>query len=96
MERLYSILIDDAVERGLMCEDFYYLSDEILGFFKKMQGYDLDTHFPGSRIEQAFLIIAEPERQLRDVIAEANGFVLDGRPMLPGGMMLVFDDDLEQ
>ena len=43
MERLYSILTDDAVERGLMREDFYFLSDELLASFKRMQGYDPTT-----------------------------------------------------
>lgn len=93
MERLYSILVDDAVERGLMREDFYYLSDEVLGSLKRMQGYDVTTCFPGSRIEQAYLILAEPERQVRHAIADANGFVMDGGPLLPGSMMIVFDDD---
>lgn len=92
MERLYSILLDDAIERGLMCDDFYFLSDEVLGSFKRMQGYDLSTYFPGSRIEQAYLILAETERQMRKAIAEANGFKLSDKPMLPGGMMIAFDD----
>ena len=91
MERLYSILLDDAVERGLMCEDFYFLSDEVLSSYKRMQGYGLSAYFLGSRLEQAYLILAEPELQMRQAIAEANGFKLDGSPRLPGGMMIVFD-----
>lgn len=93
MERLYSILLDDAVERGLMCDDFYFLSDEVLGAFKRIQGYDVATYFPGSRLEQAYLILAETERQLRHAIAEANGFLLGDGPLLPGGMMIVLDND---
>ncbi|MFN4009860.1 MAG: HNH endonuclease [Pannonibacter sp.] len=93
MERLYSILLDDAVERGLMREDFYFLSDEVLGSLKRMQGYDLNTYFPGSRLEQAYLILAEPELQMRQAIAEANGFKLSDSPLLPGGMVIVFDND---
>ena len=54
MERLYSILTDDAVERGVMQEDFYYLSDEFLISLKRMQGFDAATYFPGSRVEQAY------------------------------------------
>ena len=96
MERLYSILVDDAVERGLMREDFYFLSDEVLETFRSMQGYGANTHFPGSRLEQAYLILAEPEKQLRRAIAEANGFALGDIPLLPGGMMIVFDDDGRQ
>ncbi len=73
MERLYSILTDDAVERGLMQEEFYYLSDEILNCFKRMQGYDR-AHFPGARIEQAYLILAECEYGIRRSTLEVDGF----------------------
>lgn len=93
MERLYSILLDDAVERGMMCDDFYFLSGEVLGAFKRMQGYHPDTFFPGSPIEQAYLILAEPERQVRFAIAEANGFVIDDQPLLPGGSLLALGGD---
>ncbi|MBI2240938.1 MAG: hypothetical protein HYU59_09075 [Magnetospirillum gryphiswaldense] len=96
MERLYSILVDDAVERGLMREDFYFLSDEALETFRGMQGYGANTHFPGSRLEQAYLILAEPEKQLRRAVAEANGFALGDIPLLPSGMMIVLDDDGRQ
>jgi hypothetical protein len=89
MERLYSILTDDAVERGLTREEFYFLSDEVLTCFKRMQGYDR-TNFPGARIEQAYLILAECEYGMRSSILEANGFAMPHRPLLPGGMHLVF------
>lgn len=97
MERLYRILLDDAVERELLCEDFYFLSDEVLGLFKRMQGYDLTSYFPGSRLEQAFLILAAPEFKMRQAIAAANGFNLGGNSNLPGQMMIVFDgEDIRQ
>ncbi|MDB6147595.1 MAG: nuclease [Spartobacteria bacterium] len=92
MERLYSILTDDAVERDLIREEFYYLSDEILTCFKKMQGYGPETHFPGARIEQAYLILAEYEQSLRESMAEANDVPMPDRPLLPGGMYLVFPE----
>jgi hypothetical protein len=47
MERLYSILTDDAVERGLTRQEFYFLSDRTLASFKRMQGYPIDTYFTG-------------------------------------------------
>jgi hypothetical protein len=72
MERLYSILTDDAVERDLMREDFYFLSDELLAHFKKMQGFEPLAFFPGSRIEQAYLILAECEQNMRRAMAEAD------------------------
>jgi hypothetical protein len=89
MERLYSILTDDAVERGLMRDDFYFLSDELLASFKRMQGYDPATYFPGSRIEQAYLILAEGELGMRRAMAEANGVPMANQPLLPGGLYLV-------
>jgi hypothetical protein len=93
MERLYCLLTDDSVERGLEREDFYFLSDELLAFFKRMQGYDASTFFPGSRIEQAYLILAECEMHTRRAILKANGFTVADHPVLPGGIHLVFDDD---
>lgn len=92
MERLYSILVDDAVERGMMCDEYYYLSDDVLEAFRRMQGYGPETSFPGSRIEQAFLILAETEHDVRAAIAAANGFASPGTTMLPGGLMLTVED----
>lgn len=96
MERLYSILTDDAVERHLMREDFYFLSDELLASFKRMQGYDPTTFFPGSRIEQAYLILAECEQNMRRAMAEANGVPIPHQPLLPGGLYLVLPESAGQ
>lgn len=90
MERLYSTLLDDAVERGMLSEDLYFLSDEVLGTFKRMQGYKPDASFPGARLEQAYLILAEPELNVRNAILEANGIAIGDQPMLPGGLVLSF------
>jgi len=92
MERLYSILTDDAVERDLMREEFYFLSDEVLTTFKRMQGYEATTHFPGSRLEQAYLILAEGELNMRRAMAEANSVPMPDRPLLPGGIYLVLPE----
>jgi hypothetical protein len=89
MERLYSILTDDAVERGLMREEFYFLGDQLLASFKRMQGYDPSTFFPGSRVEQAYLILAEGELGMRRAIAAANDVPMTDQPILPGGFYLV-------
>ncbi len=96
MERLYSILTDDAVERGLMQERFYFLSDEVLVSFKRMQGYAPSTYFPGSRIEQAYLILAEGELSMRRAIAEADGLPMTDQPLLPGGIYLVLAENGEE
>jgi hypothetical protein len=92
MERLYCILTDDAVERGLMRDEFYFLSDELLAFLKRMQGYDPRTYFPGSHVEQAYLILAEGELRMRHAIAEADGLPMTDQPLLPGGMYLVLTE----
>lgn len=92
MERLYSILTDDAVERGLMFEELYYLSDELLNSFKAMQGYGPSVVFPGSRIEQAYLILAECELELRRAIAAADGITISDEPLLPGGLFMIVAD----
>lgn len=89
MERFYSILTDDAVERGTICEELYFLSEQLLASFKRMQGYDPATYFPGSRIEQAYLILAEGELGMRRAMAEANGVPMTDQPLLPGGLYLV-------
>lgn len=89
MERLYSILTDDAVERELMREEFYFLSGELLDCFKRMQGYSWAS-FPGAPVEQAYLILAECEYGVRESMAKAEGVPAPDRPLLPGGMYLVF------
>lgn len=91
-ERLFSILTDDAVERNLMKDDFYFLSDTVLGSLKRMQGYDPTTYFPGSRIEQAYLILAECGLETRRAIAKADGLPMTSEPLLPGGLYLVFPE----
>ncbi|WLA83229.1 HNH endonuclease [Bradyrhizobium elkanii] len=91
-ERLFSILTDDAVERNLMKDDFYFLSDKVLGSLKRMQGYDPATYFPGSRIEQPYLILAECELGMRRAIAGADGLPMTDQPLLPGGLYLVFPE----
>lgn len=95
MERLYCILTDDAVERNLMREEFYFLSDEVLMRFKRMQGYEW-ADFPGARIEQAYLILAECEYGIREGTAKTEGVPAPDRPLLPGGMYLVYPENKGQ
>ena len=96
MERLFSILTDDAVERHLMRDEFYFLSDKLLATFKEMQGFDPETFFPGSRIEQAYLILAEGELGVRRAIAEASGVSMTDQPLLPGGLYAVVSGENRQ
>lgn len=70
MERLYSILATDAKERGILRDDLYFISDDVLGRFKMFQGFDYFTPFPGFRVEQAFLIWAQcPQHMLQAAIS---------------------------
>lgn len=89
MERLYCILFQDAVERGLDNEPLYSLSDTIISLLKKMQGYSVDAQFSGSSLQQAFTILATCEKQTRDAILTANGFSVGGEPFPPGTMRIV-------
>jgi hypothetical protein len=50
---LYAMLYDDASTRGLLRDDFYFLSDSVLSKFKMFQGFDPYWEFVGYRIEQA-------------------------------------------
>jgi hypothetical protein len=90
MERLYSILATDAKERGTLCDDFYFISDDVLGRFKMFQGFDYFTPFPGCRLEQAFLIWAQCSLNTRQAIASANGFDLPRDPLMPGTAFIIF------
>jgi hypothetical protein len=92
IERLYCILADDAKERGRLQDDLYFLSDQVLAKFKLLQGFDWATPFPGSRVEQAYLIWAQAPLD-RLGIAEANGFPMINGPILPGSVLVVFDDN---
>lgn len=48
--------------------------------------------FPGSRIEQAYLILAEVELGARRAMAEANGVPMTDHPLLPGGLYMVLSE----
>lgn len=96
MERLFSILTDDAVERCIRLEKFYYLSDELLDSLKRMQGFETTARFPGARIEQAYLILSECEFGTRRAIAQANGLPFVEEPLLPGGVFLSLSEDRKQ
>jgi hypothetical protein len=88
MERLYCILYQDSVERDLAHEPFYSLSDVVISTLKKIQGYSVDSRFPGSSLQQAFTILATCERQPKDAILAANGFSVEAEPILPGTMQI--------
>jgi hypothetical protein len=69
----FSLLLSDARERECVRDDFYFLSDRVLETFKRAQGFDSDTPFPGNRLEQATLIWRQTPRNTRNAILAANG-----------------------
>lgn len=84
MTDLYGELCWDAKERGLLCDDYYFLSDLVLSKFKMFQGFDPFTHFPGLCIEQAHLIWRQTPLTVKNAILEANGCPPTYEPVLPG------------
>lgn len=92
MARLYCILAEDAQERRIMSDDFYYLSDMVLARFKLFQGFDPATPFPGPRVQQAYLIWAQSGMHTRRALVEAMGLPMTDQPILPGEAYIVFED----
>lgn len=80
------------MDRGILREDFYFLSDEVLTRFKLFQGFDADAPFPGFPTQQAYLIWAQSPLSIRRALAEANGFQMIDQPILPGEAYIVFED----
>lgn len=78
MMEAYELLLKNAKERGTLCDDFYFIGDQMLRSFKKLQGFNPDTVFPGCRLEQAFLIWRQTPRGVLDALLEANGFKIPG------------------
>jgi hypothetical protein len=93
MERMYCILSNDAAERGMLRDEFYFLSDDVLARFKRLQQFGPATQFPGSRVQQAYLIWAQCSLGLRKDLAEVNGFPMTSQPILPGEAYIVFEDE---
>jgi hypothetical protein len=77
---LYAVLFDDACTRGLLRDDFYFLSDTVLAKFKMFQGLDPYLEFAGYRIEQARSIWNQSPYNLLSSIINAQDLGLD--PML--------------
>lgn len=78
------MLVQNAQNRQLLYDDFYYLSDSVLAKFKMLQSFDPFSDFPGYRLEQAYLIWCQCPLQLLNAIAEANGLPQSSEPILPG------------
>jgi hypothetical protein len=73
---LFGSLIADAKQRHLLTDEYYYLSDDVLETFKAFQSIPRQLAFPGSRLEQAFLIWRQTPRCTLNALLQANGFSL--------------------
>lgn len=72
MERYYAILATDGIERGILNDRFYFLSDTVLAKFKLFQGIDYSTPFPGTRLQQAHLIWAQSSPNMIKALVTAS------------------------
>lgn len=76
MVTLLGYLASDAQERGILCDKYYFLSDQYLVTCKNFQGFESDMVFPGTRLEQAYWIWRQAPRQVLKAILSANGVEL--------------------
>jgi hypothetical protein len=88
---LFRLLLFDAKDRGMLRDDFYYLTELILQKFKVAQGIDPMLEFPGGPVEQAYLIWRQTPRHMLNALLEANGFSLPDDFIQLGPATLFFD-----
>lgn len=86
---LFSTLVADAKKRKMLNDEYYYLSDEVLRIFKAFQGLSPDLPFPGSRLEQSFLIWQQTPREMLNAILRANGIFFPKDFLQMGSFILV-------
>lgn len=72
MVGLLGYLASDAQERGILCDKYYFLSDQYLNTCKNFQGIEHSTGFPGTRLEQAYWIWRQTPCQMLLAILSAN------------------------
>lgn len=76
IQSLYHALTRDSEARNLLAEEFYYLSDSVLGVFKRYQGLKADVELSGSPIKQAHAIWQNGPVGYYTVLAEYFGEAL--------------------
>ena len=64
MVALFGCLLEDAYERNLLNNEYYYISDTVLYKFKIFQGIPLNEPFPGPGLYQAYRIWNQCPRQM--------------------------------
>ena len=67
---------EDARQRELLCDHYYFISDYALDTFKRFQCINQELEFPGYRVEQAYLIWRQTSRPVLRCLLEANGATL--------------------
>jgi hypothetical protein len=91
MADLYALLFADASARGPISDDYYFLSDDVLGRFKMFQGFDPSEPFPGGRLEQVYHIWRQCPQGMLEAVLQANGFDAFEGPMMPGEVRFVLE-----
>ena len=56
MALLFGALLEDANSRGILSDRYYFLSDEVLLAFRRMQTIPDDAQIIGPRFQQAYVI----------------------------------------
>jgi hypothetical protein len=90
---LFGALLADARGRHLLDDKYYYLSDEVLGIFKAFQSISRQLVFPGSRLEQAFLIWQQTPRGLLNAILQVDGIALPDDFIQTGSTLIIAEND---
>jgi hypothetical protein len=73
MMGFYHALVEDAIERNQRHYGYYYLSEQLLRTFKRFQELPESASFPGTPVEQAYLIWRQTPRSLMFALLKANG-----------------------
>lgn len=91
MWSLYQLLLRDAVERSLLCEEFYYINPHVIRSFKLLQGINPDLEFSGGSLEQVCRIWRQTPRHILAALMRANGFEPPQAFIQDGPVSLFFD-----
>ena len=92
LAELYRTLLENAVERGILRDDFYHLDEHVVERFRYFQGFKSKAPIQGGPLEQAYRIWNQSPRSTRDAILIANGFDPNVLPdVMPGEAAVVFE-----
>jgi hypothetical protein len=82
----FGLLVNDATARGILRDDFYFIHDRVLQSFKELQGLRSNLKFPGTPLEEAYLIWRQTPPGMPNAVLEANGISRrpDNYVQLPG------------